>query len=316
MTIRYPWPTLKAPLTCAVDDVRVDGAVIMAGRVDDEHLRLRLDGLTWQRLDCRVTVSAEEPIPAEADAVRAYVLLSSAAANTRIPYPLDDTHDGSPSGRLAVPSDAVAGSFALQAHVGATIGGRNRVIGSSEPWTVVLERHEAPVPPGGPPFDIDWVDFTSPDAPLGARENPASHAFMDLAAQPRLLLNQSIEGLQKLLHNNAARLERRRVRDILSASVARHAVASLFRAAMAEIIVYDDGTFEPPTTALYRQVCEAIAAWMSGVGDVDELYERLAGSTDARVSDTDLSARVDVAIDALMGYTDALTTASREVADG
>lgn len=316
MSIRYPWPTFTAPLACRVDDVHVDGKAVAPRLIDTEHQRLRLDGVTWGRFDCRVTVTTDEPTPAGVDDIRNYVLVSSTGANTRLSFPLDEIHDRSPSGRVVVTRSVAAGTFTIQAHAGALVAGRRRLIGDCDPWTIVLERHEAPIPPGGPPFDIDWVAFTSPDAPLAARENASAHAFMDLTPSPRLLLNAGVDGFQKLLHNNAARLERRRVRDVLSTSVARYAIATLFRAAVSEIVAYDDGPPQPPTTALYRQICEAVADRMAGIGDVAELYDRLVAIADDRMSDTDLWARIDIAIEDLTGYTDALTTASREVADG
>jgi hypothetical protein len=317
VTIRYPWPTFVSSLQCHLTDICLDGKPIKLELVDGEYLRLRLDSVgDWDRFDCDVAVMTDEPVPAGIDDLFTYVLVASPSTNTRMPFPLKGLRGKPATGHLTVPRSVVEGSFTVQAEIGANVAGRRRVVGSSDAWTVVLERREAPTPPGTPPFDIAWINFSDTGAPSAARESPNAHALMDLTQEPRLLLNSGIEGLQTLLHNNTAKLERRRVRDILSSSVTRYAVGTLFRAAAAEVSVYDDGPPQPPSSALLRQVCEAVAGQMSGVGAVDELYEQLAASGDTPLDNTELWMRIDLAIDGLMGSTDALSTAAREVANG
>jgi hypothetical protein len=317
VSIRYPWPTFASPLQCRLTDVRLDGELLRPHLIDDEHLRVRLEHAgDWERFDCEVSLSTDEPLPAGIDRVLPYVLVSSTSTNTRMPFPLTSRNGDVTTGRLNVPRSAVAGSFTVHAETGADLAGRRRVVGSSDLWTIVLDHREAPIPPGAPPFEISWIDFTSAEAPLAARENSSAHVLMDLTSEPRLILNSGIEGLQALLYNNNAKLERRRVRDVLNASIARYATTTLFRAAAAEVIAYDDDAPQPPTSSILRQTCEAVAEQMPGIGGVEELYEELAKATDNRIADTELWMRIDLAIDSLTGSADALSAAAKAAANG
>jgi hypothetical protein len=318
VTVRYPWPTFAGPLKCDLRDIRLDGQPLQHHLVDADDRRIRLDAApSWEMFECEVAVTTDEPTPAGIEHLTGYAVVSSAPTNTRLPFRLTDVQGEFLVGRLTVPRNIAAGSLIVQVEACGHVRGRWRVVGTGDPWTVVLERREAPVPPGAPPFEMAWIDFGSTDAPPAARENPGAHAWMDLTTtEPRLLLNSGVPGLQALLSNNYAKLERRRLRDILSSSIARYAVSTLFRAAVAEITGYDDGTAQPPGTALYRQVCEAVADRMTGIGGVDELYEQLASDQGQGFGSASLWHRIDVAVETLTGSTDALTTAAQEVFHG
>ncbi|BEL01959.1 hypothetical protein Q0Z83_001500 [Actinoplanes sichuanensis] len=316
MTVRYPWPTFTAPLRCRLTDVHLDGRPLPADLIDDSHYRVRLDGMsTWESFECEVVLSTDEAMPTGVDRLTGYVMVSSSATNTRLPFPLTAA-DGSLVGRITVVRGAVAGGFTVAAEVGGDVAGRRRVVGSSDPWTVVLDHREAPVPPGAPPFAMSWADFNSSAAPAAARQTPDALAFMDVTGEPRLWLNAGVPGLQALLDNNHAKLERRRLRDILSTTIARNATSALFRAAAAEVVSYGDEPPQPPATALYRQVCQAVADQMIGIAGVDELYEQLVAQRDDPLGNADLWRRIDAAVDTLTGSLDALTTASQEVSHG
>jgi hypothetical protein len=316
VTVRYPWPTYVSPLRCELGDVRIDGEPPAGVIVDADHLRLRLDRLPdWRRIECTVTVGADEPPPAGVDGLHPYVLASSTPTTTRLPFRLQTAPDGSAVGRLDVMRSSVSAAFTVQAHAGAHVAGQRRAVGASDPWTVVLEPQEAPTPPGAPPFEITWIDFAGPEAPHAARQNPTAHALRDLSHPPRLLLNKGIDGLEALLYNQHAQKERRRVRDVLSTSIVRYATATMFRAAAAEVVSYD-GAPQHPRGALLRQTCEAVAEHMPGIGSVEELYERLAAATDSPLASNDLWTSIDLAVDALSGSAAALSTAAREVAYG
>lgn len=317
MTIRYPWPTFASPLQSALSDIRLDGEPLQNPLVDDDHLRLRLDRAgDWQRFDCDIAVTTDETVPDGIDDLRGFAMVSSISTNTRLPFALTSTGGLPAAGHLTIPRSTVAGSFTVQAEIGAHIRGRHRVVGSSEPWTVVLERREAPIPPGAPPFDISWVDFNSPEAPPAAKANPASHALMDLSGEPRLLLNSGIDGLQALLYNKTAQKERRRMREILSSSIARYATTTLFRTAAAQVVAYDDGPPQPPSAAVLQQTCKAVADHMSGIGGVDELYELISTAADDPLAAAELWLRVDPAVDAATGTSTALSDAAKEVVNG
>jgi hypothetical protein len=313
MAARFPWPTLASPLRCVLADIQLDGRPLEEAHIDHNNLRLRLDSAAWERLDCTVTVSTDEVLPEGIGGIRSYVLVASVRSNTRTPFRLEPSGGTSSTGRVSVGSSTVAGTFTMQAQAAADIGDRRRIIGSSDPWTAVLDPSEAPVSPGEPPFEFVWVDFSSPDAPTVAREHPTALSVVDLHPRPRLLLNAGVEGLRSLLHNDHAKLERRRMRDILTTTIARRTTATLFRVAAAEIAANGDDPVRPPSSALLRRTCEAVAQQMPGIGSLDELYERLAAVDGPNV---DFWTRIDLAIDAVAESTHKLSTAAREVASG
>jgi len=315
MSIRYPWPAFASPIQCHLTDPRLDGEPLGPQLLDGEHRRIRLDQEPdWDVFECDVVVETDEPVPAGLDRLIPYVMVSSTTTNTRMPFPLS----GEPAdGHLAIPRSTVSGSFTVQAVTGALVSSRRRVVGSSAPWTVVLDGRQAPVPPGALPFDFSWVDFASDEAPEIARKNPSSHAVMDLTnVLPRLLLNSGIEGLQPLLTSDYAQLERRRLRDILGSSIARYVAATVFRIASDEVTADDGSSARLPSTAMYRETCEAVAAHIPDISTVQDLYDQIVDAQGDEFKRIELWTRIDLAIDALCGSSDVLTIAAKEVWNG
>ncbi|MEU4376951.1 hypothetical protein [Pseudonocardia alni] len=308
MTVRFPWPTLETDLQLVIDEVLVDGVPLDPSLVDGERQRVALDDTSaWREL--RMAVSIDPEALSSVAGAAAHAVVECTPTNVRIPFPLD-TVTG--AGQITLDRDEIAERFSVRVEAVATVEGRLRHVGAGPDWTAVIDRVAAPVPPGMPPFETVWIDFRDPTAPLGARSMPESPTYMDLQGDPRLLLNAAVDGFQHLLHANTAQLERRRLRDLLGADVARYAVTCLFRAAAVEVSV-DDGVVQPPERPVYRQVCQAVADRMPGIGDVEELYEKLHAARDSALVAQEVWGAADLAIAALSGRDDALVTACREV---
>lgn len=311
MSVRFAWPVLAAPPHVDLQELQLDETPTREATKDPDHLRVVLPGdRSWERFRCRVVVTSDEDSSAFEGLV-CYVVASSRDSATRVPFALS----GLPGeGFVEIHHDEVARDVVLTVEVAALHRGRRRVIGRSVPWTVVVQAGTAPKVPGGLPFGLTWVDFSSEDAPTVVKGAPLASAVMETAigATPQLLLNSALPGLRDLLHADSAKLERRRLRDLLGSDVARLAVSSLMRAAAAEVVQADDGTVIAPQEELHRQVCEALAEAMAGMGSVEELYQLLSGDgSDSSMGD--LWSRIDLAIDEVVGRRGAVATACEEI---
>lgn len=308
MSVHYPWPAFRSPWGCDVEGFQVDGKPHEEA-VHHEHLRIRADQLdAWTTMTCSVRARTTEATPDDLSDLRPFVLISSPRTQVRQSVILDlvQTGDGSTEyvGELTLPRSVLAAAVTIRVNVGALHKDRLRIVGSSNPWTLVIDPSEAPKPPGAPPFKTAWVDFSSDAASAQCRQRPSAYALMDLTGlEPTLLLNTKIDGFQHLLLADKAKTERRRHRDLLGVDLARYAVATLFRSASDEISgIEDDDPVEPPSTLLSRQICEAVAGAMTGLGSVDDLYEQLARSYQLSIpARASLWAEIDLTIDALLG---------------
>lgn len=310
MSVRFAWPVLVAPPQLEVQDLRLDDRPSGLIVKNLDHLRVVLpEDHPWERFSCRVVASADEDTASFEELV-CFVIASSRDSATRVPFVLS----GLPGeGFVELHRDEIAGVASLTLDVAATHRGRRRVVGRSAPWTVSSETATAPGSLSELPFATTWVDFSSLDALAAVKGAPRASAIMEtsVGAAPQLLLNSALPGFKDLLHADSAKLERRRLRDLLGSDVARLAVAALMRAAAAEVIEADDGTVIEPPEGLHRQVSEAVTEVMSGIGSVEELYQRLAdGESD---STGDLWNRIDLAIDELVGRREAVATACEEI---
>lgn len=315
MTTRYPWPVFSAPWSLELSEMTVDGSAV-GDLVQTDLRRVRLDGIeAWQDMSATMVVTSSEAVPDDlpADTLAAFVLVSSPLTNRRIPVPLG--RDGESlrlTGKVNISRLEVAGIVHMTCEVVADIEGRRRLVGSTEPWTIVVEPAAAPSPPGAPPFDFSWVDFDAESAPELARKNPHAHAIVDLSGKATLLLNAGLEGFQALVQADKAKLERRRLRDVLGSSLARTACAAVMREAA--VSVTQDEEWTAPTDKLQAQVCEAVAGAMPSVGSADELYQRLFEAAEGSPKDRALVwAEIDVALDALTDVSATIATACSEV---
>jgi hypothetical protein len=300
---RYPWPCYRDPWECLVTDVRLDdGAAAL--RVNGDLFRVDAFADAWSSAELAVEVTTDEPPIRGIQDLRAHVLLTCAATHLRRSYLLEiDGEEAHPrfKGRLTIPRSVVAGKATLTAELIGTYEGRQRSVGSSVPWALVVDVSDAPQMAGIPPLQTVWVDFGGAEAPLEARRWASAPAYLDLSATtPVLYLNKGIDGLQLLILSNNAKLERRRHRDMLGAVIARYAANALFRAA-AEQVTADGygGRPEVPGSRVLRDMCEAVAAQLPDAETVDDLYDMLADLSEGRLNGARFWANVDLAIDKL-----------------
>lgn len=298
---RFAWPSYQDPWECMVTSVEFDG-VAGALDIDGDHLRVDAFDATWSSAELSVEVLTGESQPQGVEALTAHVLLSCTGTQVRRTYPLEvDTTRASLAfkGTLAIPHSAVSGKAALTAQVVGVHDGRLRVIGSSVPWELIVDKREAPERPGVPPLRTVWIDFANPDAPMEARRHSEGHAYVDVAATPPVLyLNKGIDGLQLLILANNAKLERRRHRDMLGASIARYVASALFRAAIEQVTADEfGGRPEGPTVRVLRDMCEAVAAELPDTESVDDLYQQLTELPAGTAASASFWADVDLALD-------------------
>lgn len=298
---RYAWPSYQDPWECIVTNVELDG---LAGtlEINGDHFRVDAFDDTWASAELTVEVSTSEPQPSGLDDLRAYLLITCSATQLRRSYLLEyggSNSSGCFKGALTIPRTALAGKATITAEVVGTYQGRDRVVGSSVPWGLVVDKSEAPERQGIPPLRTVWIDFADSDAPVEARRHIDGHAYVDVAATPPVLyLNKRIDGLQLLILSNSAKLERRRHRDMLGASIARYVANALFRAAVEQISADDfGGVPEGPTGRVLRDICEAVAAELPDTETADDLYEAIANLPAGTAASASFWANVDLALD-------------------
>ena len=300
MTI-FAWPSYRDPWECLVTSVDLDGEA-GALEINGDHFRVDAYENDWTTATLVVEVSTSEPSPEDVENLNAYVLMTCAATHLRRAYPLTRSGDDQASvftGTLHIPRTALAGKAMLTAEVVGNYQNRVRVLGSSVPWGLVVDKSEAPERPGIPPLRTVWVDFADTDAPVEARRHVEGHAYVDVASTPPVLyLNKGIDGLQLLILSNNAKLERRRHRDMLGASIARQVANALFRAAVEQISVDDSGAPpEGPTSRVLRDICEAVAAELPDTETVQDLYRTITDLPTGTAASASFWSNVDLALD-------------------
>ena len=298
---RFPWPSYGDPWECIVTEARLDGSAGLL-EIDGDHLRVEAFEKDWAIAELEVEVLTTESTPAGLDRLDAHVLLSCAATQLRRSYRLRlDEHDSTARfrGTLTIPRSAVAGKGILTAEVVAEHDGRLRVVGSSVPWGIVVDKSEAPDRPGVPPLKTVWLDFSAPEAPPEARRNTEGYAYVDVATSPPILyLNKEIDGFQLLILSNNAKLERRRHRDMLGAMIARYVANALFRAAIEQITPDEfGGRPEGPSGRVLKDICEAVAAELPDTETVEDLYQLLTELVPGTAASSSFWANIDLALD-------------------
>ncbi|MGY1640825.1 hypothetical protein ACI782_06775 [Geodermatophilus sp. SYSU D00703] len=281
MTARYPWPQFRRPMDLTVAGVRFDG--VSADVVDDALQRVHLDGVEadWELLEIDVELAPAEPRPSDLAHVtcHAYVMLSSGTTNSRIPAVLRPQATDQWQGLLRARRAELGGVMTLQACVTAPdADDRPLLRGSSSPWSVVLEKGTPPAAATRTPVTTRWVDFGAVDAPLLCRTySSAPYAVALEGSTPVLYLNSGQKHFQKLLLNEYAKEERRRLRDTFSTIIAASVTRTLVQAAFDELVTNSAGNEEavPPEDPVLRQACGAVADVMRSVSDVQDLYTRV-----------------------------------------
>ena len=189
------------------------------------------------------------------------------------------------------------------------------MVGTAESWTLVVDASAAPRPPGAPPFATEWVDFGAAEAPASVRAARDSYAIMDLSGpKPVLRLNSGIKGFETLLGSTGAKLERRRLRDTIATRIALYSVTTLFREAVAQIVVDDAGVVTLPDDALLRQLLELVAGDSRVAASADDFYATIARPHLLSSLDrTRLWAEVDTTLDRLTSHGEQVARAVEEV---
>lgn len=310
MTQHFPWPQYRRPwtLSVAVVSVTPEGDA----DVDADRGRIRLDGIDgWRSVGLEFRLSTSEPRPSGVERPFAYVMVTGARSNFRLPVRMRETDAGF-IGSCRLSRDSLAGTVDIQAHVvtDPSDSERARVVGDSNSWSLVVESGEAPPLPGTPPFEIVRLHFSADDAPSTLRTAAASYALMDVSGPaPVLYLNQDVKGLEHVIDAKSPKLEKRRLRDLIGAQIAHHALATLFRHALADCAL-DAEDIALPDDRLLRQVIEKVADAVPSVEDGEALVRALleGGTRSGQVW-----MEVDNAVTALTGLGSAVARSVEEV---
>lgn len=316
MTVKYAWGSFNATWNCTILDVHTGDESAVA--LDEDHSRIRLNAAGgWQTFSCKVRVDTEEKAPNGLGALQAFALVTCAKSQTRLPFKLEPECTSSFVGQIDFAETDMAGLVTISVEITAVAAGRLRSVGRSTSWTVVLDPSDAPAPPGAPPFSTSWIDFAADDSPELTRAAPKAHAVMDLSGKPTLLLNKGLDGFQALVQADTAKLERRRLRDLLGSNIARYSLATIFREAAVEVMSGDNG--EPMTleNPLQRQVFESVGAAIPSLSGVAELYSTLATQSELTPRErAQLWVQIDLAIDSLTDVSVTWATVCEEVKRG
>jgi hypothetical protein len=314
---RFAWPSFEEPWECNITTVRLDGTEAN-DTIESDHLRVEVHDREWARAALSLTAVTDQPLPSGLNAVQAHVLASCPATQLRRPYPLELIEDNGSCGfhgSIELPRTAVAAKATLTVEIAAEHNGRRRVVGTAVPWTLIVDKADAPEKPGVPPLKTIWVNFRDGEAPAEARRNAGAHAYVDVRSSPPILyLNKGIDGLQSLILADRPKLERRRHRDLISAFIARYVASSLFRAAAEQVAVDEfGGPAEGPTVRVFRDVCEAVAAELPDTDTVQDLYEVIAHLPDGPPDSSVFWADVDLALDRMTAVSSTVATISEQV---
>src|SRR5512133_125137 len=221
MTPRYSWPQYRRPWTLRTEVTNLEGQQEEGPDIDESAHRIRLDVVgDWSTVQLSFDLSTTEEREG-VDSTAAYVLVSSVRANTRIPVRLQKDGEQAFAGSVTLNRSSLAGAVTLHGHV-LSGDGSVRLVGEAEPWTLIVDASEAPPRPGAPPFDMVWCHFSNEDAPAVVRAAADSYTVLDLGGpKPVMYLNLDIKALRPILESTAAKLEKKRLRDILGSSIAR-----------------------------------------------------------------------------------------------
>lgn len=315
MSPHFAWPAYQDPWECSVASVRFDDRDGESA-IDGDHLRISAFDRPWKRLNLVLGAITSEAAPQGVDKLHAYALLSCPATQLRRSYPLNLLADGATiQGSVIVARTAIAGKATLTVEVVGNHNDRQRAVGSSLPWSIVVDKAAAPERHGVPPLKTAWIDFADAASPAEARRHMAAHAYVDVIARPPVLyLNKGIDGLQQLILSENAKLERRRQRDMLGAQIARYVVNTLFRTAVEQIAADEfGGPPEGPSDHILRSVCEAVAARLAFTENVEDLYDAVLRVREGTLDGPPFWADIDLVLDQLTSLSSVISQICTEV---
>ncbi|MGY1810182.1 hypothetical protein ACI8AF_22675 [Blastococcus sp. SYSU D00669] len=318
MTARFPWPQYLRPLELDVVAVHLDG--LDADVADSGQARVHLDSVEsdWAEIELGLDLSTSDSRPPALEGIplTAHAVLSSGSTNSRIPAVLHEVEDGHWQGLLRARRAELGGVMTLEARLTAPDDtGRPLLRGTSTSWSVVLEAGAAPTSPARTPVTSKWVDFASAEAPPVCRAYSSAPFAVTLeGATPVLYLNSGEKHFQKLLLNEHAQKERRRLRDTFSTLIAATLTRTLVQAAVEDLVLNSQGEEAvPPQDPVLRQSCEAVAEVMRSVTDVHELYTRMWTAQGSAAQLRDLWTELDLAIGELVSLNQNIVTFAEEV---
>jgi hypothetical protein len=314
MSPRFAWPTFKDQWDCRMEQVLFDGHDYQDS-LEENHLRIDGHQHEWQ--DARISLSAftSEAKPDGLQELSAYAMVACGATQLRLSFPMFGDADSGFRGEFSIPRAAVAGKAAIHVDIVSNREDRLRIVGSSVPWTLVVDVSEAPPPSGASPIRTTWIDFGGGDAPVEARRNPLAHCYIDVSqTPPTLYLNSAIDGFQSLIQSETAKMERRRQRDLLGAIVARQITNSLVRSAVLEVTPSEFGSRATgPSSRILQDTCKAIAAELPQTENEDDFYDLVAAVNGDPGATANFWADVDMAIDKITSVSDTIALICREV---
>lgn len=308
MSPRFAWPQYRRPLDLEIE-VLAPALTVKDGDEAETNRRIRLDlHESWSEVHLRFTLTTTEKAPDSITGQVAYVLVSSTRTATRIPVTLHPGYDGF-EGDIVLTKAALSGPVQIAGQI-IESGGVARVLGASEPWTLVIDASDAPPMPGAPPFKMAWQSFEAADSPTYLQAARHSYSLMDLTGpEPILWLNKDITGLEAVVSASHAKLEKRRLRDVLGAQIARDALLALFREALAQVVIENDEV-TLPDNSLLRQTATVIAAELNSVADVEEMFRKLLTDQQQRQQ---IWMEIDNAVSSLTNLSESVARSVEEV---
>ena len=265
MTPLFPYPVLFGDVTLSISDINIDNTPI-SSRVHVDEREVDLQGVersNWESASIIVSVAAPAAEISDAADVRCFVVANCGRSNHRASVELpQDPHDvGRWSGQLEFERPYWYADAVLTAYVVATIDGeQNRVIGTSDSWTVGFD--DLPNRPVNGAIKIRWVDFGNPgDGMDYLYEHRENYMFISIdIEEPQLLLNSGFDGLEQLLSDRRHRGLDRALHDQTRAAIADKTWSALFNTAIELIGDDEDGDGEPewPSVAWQRTVLESL----------------------------------------------------------
>lgn len=314
MSPRFAWPTFKEQWDCRLDQLLLDGQDASEA-IDTD--RLRVDGHRgdWREARFSLAASTSEATPEGLTEVSAYVMVTCGATQLRLSYPMVKSQSNEFKADFAVPRSAVAAKATIYVDIVGNPSDRQRIVGSSLQWSLVVDSSEAPSAAGAAPMRTTWIDFTAADAPLEARRNPLAYCYIDVTqTPPTLFLNSGVDGFQSLILAENAKLERRRQRDLLGAMIARQVANTLIRAAIMDVTPGEFGCRATgPTSRVLQEACKAVAAELPQTEDVDDFYDLVGSLPGDPAATAAFWVDVDLALDKITSVSETVASICREV---
>ena len=264
----FPYPTLFGDVNLTVTEIYIDDKTVRE-RVDVDGCTVdlsRIEKSDWETARISLVVHAPPSEIANAIEARCIAVANCGPSNYRISVPLSEEPDtlGQWRGDLEIDRLYWYSQAQLRAHVVSTVAGTsNRIIGSSEPWTLLYD--DLPNRPIRGAIKISWVDFDNPgDGKLFLRNHQDQYVFLSIDPdEPQLFLNRSFDGLEQLLADRRRPGRDRALHDQTRASIADKTWSALFNAAIDAVEANaDSGELEWPPIDWQRNILESLLVRM------------------------------------------------------